>query len=116
MTAWDELLRQLGLLNTASTAIILAFIGDMVRLLHEQERGGPRFHWRMLPGVALRGSLMGVIATATSLYLHESYGLPELVGAALGGVLGYLGPTVLSVGFKAVLDRFAPKSKGPDDA
>jgi hypothetical protein len=115
MTAWDELLRQLGLLGAATLGILFAFIGDVVRLLHIQERRGIKLNWHMIPGIALRGLLMGVIATAIAAYLRDAYGFPELAGGAIGGMLGYLGPTVLSTSFTALLDRYASKPKSSDE-
>lgn len=115
----DDFWSQVGLLGAATLGIFFAFIGDMVRLLHEHERGGSPLTWRQLPGSALRGLLMGVIATATAAYLRNNYGFPELAGGAIGGILGYLGPTILSVGFKTALDKFSvtkkPKGENGDD-
>ena len=76
----------------------LAFVGDVVRLMHLQEQGQIKLTWRVVPGAMLRSALMGVIATATAIYLRDNYAFPELLGAALGGILGYLGPSVLSTG------------------
>jgi hypothetical protein len=111
----SEMGRQIAMLGAATLGILFAFIGDMVRLLHLQERGGAKLTWRSVPGSALRGLLMGVIATATAAYLRDAYGFPELAGGAIGGVLGYLGPTMLSVSFNGLVQRYAsaPKPKDP---
>lgn len=117
MNAWEEFWRQIALLGSAALAIVLAIVGDLTRILHEEEQGGPRLSWKRAPSILLRGCLMGVIATTTSLYLHTAYGVPELAGAALGGILGYLGPSVIGTGVKAALARYLPKQpKGPTDA
>lgn len=116
MTAWDAFWHQISLLVTAFLGIFLAFIGDMVRLYHEQERGGTKVTLAALPSSLLRSILMGVIATATAAYLRDNYGLPELIGGALGGILGYLGPTIIGIGFKSFVERYAAaKKQGPRD-
>lgn len=106
MTAWDQFLHDIALLLTAVVGIVIAFIGDMVRLFHEQERGGAKVTLRHVPSSLLRSMLMGIIATAVSQYLHAAYNVPELAGGALGGILGYLGPTVIGLGFNVLADRF----------
>lgn len=115
MTAWDEIWRQIAMLGAATLGILFAFIGDVVRLLHLQERGGPKLTWRMVPASALRGLLMGVIATAIAAYLRDAYGFPELVGGAVGGVLGYLGPTMLSISFNGLIQKYASAKPPKDD-
>lgn len=105
----DTLLHQLELLLTALMGIILAVVGDMARLFHEQERGGPKVTLAHLPGSLLRGTLMGVIAVSISSFLHTSYNVPELVGGGIGGALGYLGPTIITVGFNRLLEYFSHK-------
>ena len=105
----DTLIHQLELLLTALTGIILAVVGDMARLFHEQERGGPKVTLSHIPGSLLRGTLMGVIAVSISSFLHATYNVPELVGGGIGGALGYLGPTIITVGFNRLLEYFGPK-------
>jgi len=105
----DTLFHQLELLATALMGIILAVVGDMARLFHEQERGGPKVTLSHLPGSLLRGTLMGVIAVSISSFLHTTYDVPELVGGGIGGALGYLGPTIITVGFSRLLEYFGPK-------
>lgn len=112
---WDGFWHQISLLGSAGLAMVLAFIGDVVRLMHLQEQGQIKLTWRVLPGAMLRSALMGVIATATAIYLRDTYGFPELVGAALGGILGYLGPSALSMGFASLLARYVNPSKPKDE-
>ena len=116
MDAWEEFWHQIGLLATAFLGIFLAFVGDLVRLFHEQERGGTKVGLRALPGSIVRSILMGVIATATAGYLRDKFGLPELIGGALGGILGYLGPSIIGVGFKSLIEWYLPKKpQGPEN-
>lgn len=112
MNHYETFWHQVELLLSSALAILLAIVGDLTRILHEDEQGGPKLTWRRTPAVLLRGCLMGVIATATSLYLSSAYAVPELAGAALGGILGYLGPSIIGTGVKAALARYLPKPKG----
>jgi H+/Cl- antiporter ClcA len=114
MSPWDQFLHQVELLATALTGIILATIGDLVRLFHEQERGGPKVTLAHFPGSLLRGTLMGVIAVSVSQYLHGAYNVPELAGGGIGGALGYLGPSMINVGFQWLASRFSKKADGND--
>lgn len=117
MSAWDEIWRQVALLGTAFLGIVFAAIGDVVRLLHLQEHGGPKLTLKLVPGIAFRSALMGVIATATAAYLRDAYSFPELAGGAIGGVLGYLGPSALTMSYQAAVARYASaKPKDPPDA
>lgn len=113
MSPWDTFLHQFELLATALMGIILATIGDLVRLFHEQERGGPKVTFSHLPASLLRGTLMGVIAVSVSQYLHTAYNVPEIAGGGIGGALGYLGPTLINTGLQWLIDRSA-KKKDPD--
>jgi uncharacterized membrane protein YeaQ/YmgE (transglycosylase-associated protein family) len=61
-----------------------------------------------MPGAVL----MGVIGTAAGQYLTSQWGLPELTGGALGGALGYLGPTVLNTIAAAVIKRWGQSKTG----
>jgi hypothetical protein len=105
---------QIELLSTAALGIFLAFIGDMVRLFHEQERGGKIVSIHAVPGSLLRAILMGVIAVSIASFLNTTYGVPELAGGGIGGGLGYLGPTVITMGFQRALGFFR-KPKGPEE-
>ena len=91
MSPWEAFLHQFELLAAAAMGITLATVGDLVRLFHEQERGGPKVTASHLPGSILRGVLMGVISVSISQYLHDAYNVPEIAGGGIGGALGYLG-------------------------
>jgi hypothetical protein len=105
----DNFHHQLELLTAAVLAIVLATLGDVVRLLHEEEHGRSKFSARRLPASLARGILMGVIATSFAQWAHEAYQVPELAGAALGGVMGYLGPTWLAFIATRVMEYFFPQ-------
>lgn len=111
---WDTFLHQFELLTTAVMGILLATIGDLVRLFHEQERGGPKVTVGHLPASVLRGVLMGVISVSISQYLHTAYAVPEIAGGGIGGALGYLGPSMINTGFQWLASRFAKKADDQD--
>ena len=116
MSAWDEVLRQLALFTTAFLGILLAVIGDLVRLFHEQERGGQKVTLWHIPASLLRGALLGVIAVTLGNYLYAQFGLPELIGASLGGILGYKGPGAINQIVQIAKERLLPpKPKDPED-
>lgn len=111
-----SLFHQLELLGTAALGIVLAVAGDMVRLWHEHERGKRRWEWQQLPFSLIRGLLMGVIAVSFAQWAHAAYNVPELAGGGLGGVLGYLGPTIIPYWFERLARKFFPQDedKGSD--
>lgn len=112
MDAWDSFVHQLNLLSAAAMGIVLATIGDLVRLFHEQEQGGPKVTAAHIPSSMLRGTLMGVIAVSISQYLHTQYNVPEIAGGGIGGALGYLGPTMINQGLRHLVKRFGKKADG----
>ena len=82
------------LLLSTLFAFIVALAGGLVRLFHEQAHGEP-FSWPRVFLVVVAAILRGVVGQAIGEHLHTHYGLPSLTGGALGGLLGYLGPTFL---------------------
>lgn len=108
----NEIWHAFDLFIAAVFAIVLAFVGSLTRLFHEHAHGNQLTWQRVL--FALPGAvLMGVIGTATGQYLHDAWGLPELTGGALGGALGYLGPSTLETLARLIVSRyFQPKDKG----
>ncbi len=105
----DEFWHAVDLFLAAVFAIVLAFVGALTRLFHEHAHGSPLTWVRV--GLALPGAiLMGVIGTAAGQYLHAEWSMPEMTGGALGGALGYLGPTILSAIAQAALKRWGPKT------
>ena len=109
----NELVHAVELFLAAVFAILLAFVGALTRLFHEHAHG-QRLTWARV-ALALPGAiLMGVIGTAAGQYMHAEWGLPELTGGALGGALGYLGPTILNAIAQAALKRWG-QSK-PEDS
>lgn len=107
----NEIWHAVDLFIAAVFAIVLAFVGSLTRLFHEHAHGNQLTLQRVL--FALPGAiLMGVIGTATGQYLHEAWGLPELTGGALGGALGYLGPTILNAIATAAIRRWGQTKTG----
>lgn len=84
----------MDLLLSTIFAFMIALAGGMVRLFHEQVHGEP-FSWSRVFLVLVSAILLGVLGQTVGEYLHTNYNLPELTGGALGGLLGYLGPTFL---------------------
>ena len=116
MTPAEAVWHQIGLLAAAGLAILLAILGDLTRIMHEAEQGGPQLSWQRTPAILVRGVVMGIVAAATSAYLSQAYQVPELAGGALGGILGYTGPSVLGTGLKYLLERYLPaKPKEPGE-
>ena len=116
MTPIESAWHQIGLLVAAGLSILLAILGDLTRIMHEAEQGGPQLSWRRTPAILVRGVVMGIVAAAIATYLNTAYQVPELAGAALGGIAGYLGPSVLGTGLKYILERYLPaKPKGPGE-
>ena len=91
MTAFNQ---AMDLLFSTLFAFLIALAGGLVRLFHEQAHGEP-FSWPRVMLVLVAAILLGVIGQALGEYLSLNYGLPALTGGALGGLLGYLGPTFL---------------------
>lgn len=107
----NEIWHAFDLFIAAVFAIVLAFVGSLTRLFHEHAHGTQLSGQRIL--FALPGAiLMGVIGTATGQYLHDAWGLPEITGGALGGALGYLGPTTLNAIATAALRRWGQTKTG----
>lgn len=107
----ESILHAIEIFIGAILAFFFAVIGTLARLLHEQAHGTPLTWSRML--YALPSALiMGVVGHAIGEYLVSSYQFPEATGGALGGVLGYLGPTVINEGFRVLLAKF---KKGNSD-
>ena len=116
MTPIESAWHQIGLLVAAGLSILLAILGDLTRIMHEAEQGGPQLSWRKAPAILVRGVTMGIVAAAVSAYLSAAYQVPEIAGAALGGIAGYLGPSSLGTGLKYVVERYLPsKPKGPQE-
>lgn len=95
-------------------ALFLAVLGTVARLVHEQAHGTPLTWARVL--YALPAAIvMGVIGHAIGEYLYFTYKFPEISGGAIGGILGYLGPTVINESFRVLKERFGQKAKDGDD-
>ena len=86
-------------------AIILAFVGNLTRLTHERAHGQP-LTWLRVVLTLPSAILMGVVGTTLGIYLHNEFRLPEMTGGALGGLLGYLGPTVINQTTAALLEKW----------
>lgn len=108
----DQFLHAVDLFLAAVLAILLAFVGALTRLFHEHVHDRGELSWRRVAFSLPGAILMGVIGTAVGQYLHTQWGLPELTGGALGGALGYLGPTVLSVAANAAIKRWGQTKSG----
>lgn len=95
-------------------AILLAFMGALTRLFHEHVHERGELSWRRV-AFALPGAvIMGVIGTASGQYLHAAWGMPEITGGALGGALGYLGPTILTVVANEAVKRWGQSKTGDE--
>lgn len=107
----DAFWHSVDLFLTSIFAVLLAFVGALTRLFHEHAHGSELSVGRV--ALAMPGAIvMGVIGTAIGQYLHDHWGLPELTGGALGGALGYLGPTILSTVATIVIKRWGQSDKG----
>lgn len=102
----------IDLFLAALFAIMLAFMGALTRLFHEHVHERGELSWRRVVFALPGAILMGVIGTAAGQYLHSAWGLPEITGGALGGALGYLGPTILTVVANEVVKRWGQKKTG----
>lgn len=110
----DQFWNSVELMLAATFAIVLAFMGALTRLFHEHVHERGELSWRRV-AFALPGAvLMGVIGTAAGQYLHAEWGMPAITGGALGGALGYLGPTVLTIVANEVLKRWGQKKTGDE--
>ena len=96
-------------------ALFLAFMGDLAKVFHEQQRGSPPLTWRehaeRLPGVVV----MGTTSAGVAFYAHDAWGLSIWIGGLGGALLGYLGiQFVAGVAIK-ILERFklAPDKDKP---
>lgn len=110
----NGLWHQFELLLTAALGIVMAILADIVRTWHEHEQGKRQFKLALIPFSILRGLLMGVIAVSFAQWAHEAYQLPELAGGALGGILGYLGPTAIPYWFERLSALWLPSKKKGD--
>lgn len=86
----------IDLLLAAMFSIAIAFMGVLTRLVHEHVQEDRELSFRAVLFSLPAAVLMGVIGAAAGQYLHAQWALPELTGGALGGALGYLGPTILT--------------------
>lgn len=103
----------IDLLLSTAFAFLIALAGGLVRLFHEKVHGEP-FSWSRVFLVLVSAILLGVVGQTVGEYLSQHYGLPLLTGGALGGLLGYLGPTFLD-SLAAIALRKAGKLEKPDD-
>lgn len=93
----------LGSFVTAAFAIVLAFIGNLTRLAHEHAHGVRAFSWIQVVLTLPSAFLMGVVGASIAIY----FGLPEIIGGALAGALGYLGPTVLGTLANLLIEKWS---------
>lgn len=103
----------MDLLLSTIFAFIIALAGGLVRLFHERVHGEP-FSWSRVFLVLVSAVLLGVVGQTVGEYLHTNYNLPLITGGALGGLLGYLGPTFLDT-LAAIALRKVEKSEKLDE-
>lgn len=110
----NTVLHAVELIISTILALFLAVLGTLARLIHEQAHGTPLTWARVLYALPA-AIIMGVIGHAIGEYLYFTYKFPEVTGGAVGGVLGYLGPTVINESFRVLRERFGGKAKDGDD-
>jgi hypothetical protein len=91
MTAWEMFLKSLDVLLYSSAAIILAILGRLAKLFHEEARGNQRLTFSVFLRNLPDALVVGIIAMSLTYTAAEYLRVPIYAGVGLGGALGYLG-------------------------
>lgn len=115
MNWWEYVLRSVDVLLASGAAVILAVLGRLTKLLHEDARGNPFTLRRFLMSLPDAG-VVGIIAMGATYTLAEYAKVPIYAGVGLGGILGYLGLEAVTALFTTLAEKFLKKKTKDEDA
>jgi hypothetical protein len=118
MSVWEVLANAVDFFVWSLLAVLLAILGRVTKLFHEEARGNERVTFRVFLRNLPDALVVGIIATSLTYTAAEYLKVPIYAGVGLGGALGYLGlQTLVPILINAVQRLYKKKpTDAPPDA
>lgn len=118
MSVWELLSKSVDVIIISLIAVIMAILGRLARLFHEDARGERKLTLRVFLANLPDSIVCAIIALGITYTAANYFAVPMYAGVALGAALGHLGIEIVVKRLSSIADTFIQKGPkgGADDS
>jgi len=117
MSVWELLSKSVDVILISFVAVLMAILGRLARLFHEDARGERKLTMRVFLSNLPDSIVCAIIALGITYTAANYFAVPMYAGVALGAALGHLGIEIVVKRLGSIADGYfkkAPKDE-PND-
>ena len=110
MSVWELLSKSVDVILISAIAVVMAILGRLARLFHEDARGERKLTVRVFLANLPDSIVCAIIALGITYTAANYFAVPLYAGVALGAALGHLGIEIVVKRLSSIADTFIKKA------